>query len=171
MFRGLTPKEALRFFSKVEIPADPNACWTWKASFQGPGYGQFFFRGRLWGAHRLSYLAHYRELPEHDGYHGTCVCHRCDNRACVNPRHLFAGTQKNNVDDMTSKGRHAGRFTSEAVRKIRGYRHQNCKFTPEQVAEIRRLWVETDLRQKDIGKMFGVAQSTIGAIVRGLRYA
>ena len=93
-----------RFFTKVEQA--PSGCWEWIASKTADGYGQFRYptsTSSVKRAHRASYDYFYGGIPE-----GKQVNHHCDNPGCVNPAHLYAGTQQENVDDLMARGRHRG---------------------------------------------------------------
>lgn len=76
-------------------------CWQWKGG-QIRGYGGFRLDGKLTGAHRVSWKLFKGPIPD-----GLCVLHECDNKLCVNPDHLFTGTQKQNSENMVGKNRHA----------------------------------------------------------------
>lgn len=96
-------------------------CWGWRASVGSHGYGQITYLQQKYTAHRVSWELHFGSIPD-----GLCVLHRCDNRRCVNPNHLFLGTRKDNLEDMTAKGR-----------RVRGSKHGRSKLTEAEVLEIR----------------------------------
>ena len=124
------------------ISEDAKGCWIWKMALDSKGYGVTYFRKKYAKAYRVSWVLFRGEIPK-----GKLICHRCDVRACVNPRHLFVGTYTDNARDAASKGRTA-----------RGPKNGASKLTEKQVLEI--LTNKTD-RQKDIAKKYGVSATNI----------
>ena len=133
-----------RFWEKVDTSGD---CWEWTASKSTAGYGQISRVGKRGPAqaHRVSYELHNGEIPD-----GLFICHKCDNRGCVNPDHLFAGTPKDNSQDMLKKGR---RFQP----KVDGMNSSHSKLTNEQVRYIRA----SGATQTNLAKVFGVTQAAV----------
>jgi len=86
-----------RFWSRVK---KTDRCWLWTGNKNPDGYGMFWLDGKAHGAHRVSWLFHYGEIPKH-----LFVLHHCDNPACVRPCHLFLGTAGDNSRDSWAKGR------------------------------------------------------------------
>ena len=90
-----------RFWDKVDKSGD---CWVWMASIDSSGYGHLGIDGKTARAHRVSWVLAHGPVPD-----GLYVLHRCDNRKCVNPEHLFLGTHSDNMRDMKVKGRQISR--------------------------------------------------------------
>lgn len=130
---------------------EPNSgCLIWLASLNGNGYGQVRYEGRNHLSHRLFYKKQFGSIPD-----GVCVLHRCDNRACVNPEHLFLGTRDDNQKDMAKKGRWKNKV-------FEGEQNGFAKLTEVQVLEIRA----TGGLQREIAEQYGITQTAVSAIKR-----
>ena len=141
-----------RFFAS--FITEPNSgCWLWTASFRGT-YPELNYYGRAVPAHQFSWELHNGPIPEGDGYHGTCVLHRCDTPPCVNPHHLFLGTQQANMVDCAKKGRH---------NKHAGEAHHKARLTADQVRKI----LASKGSSREVGNQYGVSKSTIKHIRSG----
>jgi hypothetical protein len=142
-------------FEQRYIPEPNTGCWLWTASLQGDGYGAVYpdgRRGKQWRAHRLAYVLFRGDIPE-----GMHVLHRCDTPACVNPDHLFLGTELDNSRDKMAKERDG----------LVGERNGRAKLTRTKVEEIRARR-KTGVSQRELGEEFGVTQTTVSAIMRGV---
>lgn len=145
-----------RFWSRVAVMSDQE-CWEWQGTLKRPcptnrrilPYGQFGFRDngkiKTISAHRFSYALRYGPIPK-----GACVLHSCDNPKCVNPRHLFLGTQKDNVQDTIKKGR------AKPPKS-------NARLSENEVMEIRSLY--PILNQRQIANRFGIARAHVSQII------
>lgn len=144
-----TAQDQVRFEAKYLRGRDEE-CWEWQASKYPVGYGQFKLQGKSRPASRVSWMLYRGPIPE-----GLFVCHRCDNRGCVNPNHLFLGTQSDNIKDCVAKGRHKGQPS--------GGQHSQAKLSPTDVAAIR-----ADVRPStQIAKDYPVGAGHIRAIKSG----
>lgn len=160
-----------RFMEKVSKDA-ATGCWNWIGAKRRKGYGavnEGGGRGKGRQAHRVAYELFVGPIPEGEGFHGTCVCHRCDNPACVNPEHLFLGTVADNNRDMWGKGR--GKSSPPRHRlpewSRRGEEHHNAKVTAAQVAEIR----SSNDSLRALAERFGVSKSAVHAIRIGKNWS
>jgi hypothetical protein len=140
-----------RFWSKV---TKSGGCWDWGKTINTNGYGVFYVaRFRPVAAHRLAYEMAHGPVPD-----GLCVCHTCDNRKCVNPAHLFLGTNADNVADRESKGR--GRPSNP-----KGSASWAATLDEKKVLAIRKQ-LSAGGKQTEVAKAFGISQSTISQIKR-----
>lgn len=135
-----------RFWVKVAAPRRVGECWEWIGSKTTDGYGLFYANGKTVRAHRFIYTAYCGALSV-----DQAVLHACDNPSCVNPSHLRAGTQAENVQDMHEKGR--------AVR-ARGEMHGRAKLDAEKVLAIRAA----NEKHRDIAAKFGISRGLVSQI-------
>jgi hypothetical protein len=137
---NLSPIE--RFESKF-IPEPMSGCWLWIGCHAGGGYGGFTVKGRCRKAHRMSWIFYRGEIPT-----GLQVNHKCDNRFCVNPDHLWLGTQTDNLRDMVRKGRD--------VTQRRGYPN-SARLRPAHILAIRLSKEKSSV----LAEQYGVTPDTI----------
>ncbi len=143
----------LRFWAKV---IKTENCWLWTAFRNGDGYGIIRInRERTRGTHRVSWELTNGPVPD-----GLLVLHKCDVPACVNPAHLFLGTNQDNTDDKMRKGRH---------HKIVGEQQARAKLTDASVRSIRQEKSNSTFRE--LAQKYGVSKSCIEFVVRGTTWS
>lgn len=129
-------------------------CVLWPGGKTGNNYGVITYQtGYQIHAHRYAFLFTFGFLPN-----GLCICHRCDTTLCINPFHLFAGTQKDNIADMHRKNR-------DKHRGSKGSDNNTSIYSAEQVLEMRRMFA-AGIRVCEINKKFGGAYQSVWLIVR-----
>lgn len=148
-----------RFEGKY-TPVPEAGCWLWIGAVAGHGrYGSLLSEGRLERAHRVSWELHFGPIPD-----GMNVCHRCDVGLCVNPAHLFLGTQRENVLDMISKGRRTYENNGRHGHHARGERSGAAKLSDGDVENIRRDY-ETIHNKAELARRYRISESQIRRIV------
>lgn len=142
-----------RFWLSVDIRAADD-CWPW-TGYTEDGYGRFYWDDRMRPAHELALtFATGEQRPV-----GFDTCHSCDNPPCCNPAHLRFGTRQSNVDDMTSRNRHA-----------RGERNGHAKLTSADVASMRER-AASGATGKVLARDYGVSPGLVNMILSGQRWA
>jgi len=136
-----------KFLNSIDKTKD---CWFWIGNKNAEGYGRVVCKKESYRAHRVAWEVYNREIPK-----GMLVCHKCDNPSCVNPKHLFLGTDADNSSDKVKKKRHSF-----------GEKHPNAKLTEIDVWKIREIYGGRELSQDKIALLFGVSQHSISLIVR-----
>ncbi|HEY1878303.1 MAG TPA: HNH endonuclease [Caulobacteraceae bacterium] len=132
------------------IPEPNSGCWLWLRSILNGGYGQIKIEGKLWQAHRFAWKVFRGEIPR-----GALVLHHCDVPSCVNPDHLFLGTNIENMNDMRQKGRAS-----------QGERHARAKLTKANVLAIRRRWTAGET-MSSLAEVYGVTKGCIQFAAKG----
>lgn len=142
-YKPFTIKQLNRFWAKVKITS-PNSCWLWTANKDKDGYGRLRIQNKDDGAHRISFIIYYGDIPSN-----CCVMHKCDTPSCVNPTHLVVGNNILNTKDRDFKQRQA-----------KGEKNGNCKLTKKQVAKIKELSA-SGLSSRKVGRIFGISKTHV----------
>ncbi len=142
-----------RWAAKVG-PQDSNGCWPWTGAARGEnGRGAMGHSGKTHWAYRVGWELLVGPIPD-----GMCLCHKCDNPACVAPHHLFIGSHRDNMRDMALKGRtnpNPNYGADHHLSKLHAY------------ARNVRMMAALGARQRDIAGWLGVTQAAVGLCVRG----
>lgn len=137
-------------FEGYFIKESESKCWEWKGAKFPNGYGVIFVNGKNISAHRFSYLTYVGKIRE-----GLCVLHKCDNRGCVNPNHLFLGTRHDNILDASRK-----------MRLWHGIEHWNAKLNDSKVIDAREMFCK-GFSVGEISKKFCVNWKTMSSALTG----
>lgn len=148
----VTPNDLERFWSKVEKTSHVNGCWIWNGCRNKEGYGRFHFKMKRQGAHRISFLFKNGHIPSQ-----MLVCHSCDNPSCVNPNHLWLGTDQQNMNDRGLKGRNKVGI---------GERQHLAKLNAALVMEIRDKFIPKKMGAKKLSQFYNVSHHAIWCILK-----
>jgi len=151
----MKPNSAATILERYKV--DSNGCWVWTHGRFQFGHGRIKILGCDLKAHRISWELHNGPIPE-----GLFVLHSCDNPPCINPEHLFLGTQQDNIDDMRAKGRQPN---------TKGKANGAARLSEEQVMQIKTLLREGFYTHEEIGAGFEVNRATISQIARGKNWS
>lgn len=150
----LKSKQSIKDGYEKFVIKNPEGCWDWSGCCpENPGYGQFRSNMKIYRAHRASWAIHFGEIPK-----GMLVLHKCDNRRCSNPEHLFLGTKKDNTHDMINKGRNT--FFG-----AKGTDNHRAKLSIKAVKMVKRL-LKDGFKSEKIASKLKVPHSTI----RNIKY-
>jgi hypothetical protein len=144
-----------RLLSNIEEVNGPlhSKCWIWLGAVSR-GYGEVRWQGRQLKTHRASWEIYHGRIPQE-----MHVLHHCDNARCINPDHLFLGTEQHNADDKVNKGR-----------QPKGETHGRAKLKQQQVIEIRHLLATSNLSNVAIGQRYNIGREAIRRIRLSMRW-
>jgi len=140
-------------------------CWKWTGAKKRHGYGRIRINFIEYTASRLSWAVHNGRDPG-----SLDVCHSCDNTECCNPKHLFLGTHKENMEDAVYRGRKMG-FRAVGAPDNKGEKNPMAKLTQAKADQIRKLYRAGGVSYGDLARRFGIGLSAVGKIVKGERWA
>lgn len=145
MPKGIYPRIDLKERFEAKVKHVESGCHEWQSTLHRDGYGKIWLAGKQIQAHRVAYLLYRGEIAE-----GLWVLHKCDNRKCVNPNHLYLGTPSQNVRDKVE----------------RCAWHGNMRLPTHQVDEIRSLYSSGGYSQQKLADMYGIHQTQVSKYVR-----
>jgi len=137
-----------RLLDNVRVD-EQTGCWDWLKFKDRNKYGHIKVLGKSELVHRVAYQTLVGDIPS-----GMFVCHRCDNPSCLNPEHLFVGTNQDNIDDKVAKNRQS------KIGQQKGSKHSLAKLTEKDIVDIR---IST-LSQNKLALLYGMTQSSISQI-------
>ena len=146
----IASKDKDRFNQYCE-PNKESECIEWNGNIR-QGYGRFYLNGKWLTAHRVSWMMNNGPIPE-----GMLILHKCDNSSCVNIKHLFIGTQRDNVLDMIRKKRH---------KVLKGSANPNSKLNEFKVVQIRDLYGEGNTSYAKLAREFCVSPKLIELVIK-----
>jgi hypothetical protein len=147
-----------RMISKT-VKDEVTGCWLWVGAVGGKNdYPSMHYKQRTHRATRVMFELTYGVVPD-----GLYVCHKCDTPKCINPEHLFLGTQKHNMIDASKKGR------CVVPKQAKGSAHRNSVFTDDQVMDVRQKFYD-GATTASLAQEFGTAECTIKRVVSGKSY-
>ena len=153
---------AQSFWDRVDKSSE--GCWEWQGSKNSTGYGTVSWGGKLYTAHRVALylMGTIQDMSAPKSHRDSLhVLHKCDNRKCCNPSHLFLGSYKDNQLDAYKKGRRS---------QPKGEHHANAKLKNTEAETIRGRYDKGET-QMSLAKEFNVSQRAISLIVRGETYS
>ena len=158
----LSEDELIEFWSMAKkVPSD---CLVWQKGKDRQGYGVYSRKKKVFKAHRIAYYLEYGAIPK-----GKIICHQCDSPPCINPKHLFAGTYKQNTHDALGKKRMAtgcrnGAYTKPESRRS-GSTNGRSILSEEDVLDIRLTFATTRISMKELSRQYKVSDTVIGKII------
>lgn len=161
--RGPKTPLAPDFWGNVKV-GGPDECWEWQRARLNTGYGILNVNGKRVYAHRRAYELAIGPLGK------MFACHHCDNPPCCNPAHLFAGTNRDNMQDCVAKGRHKPRVAKQPKApkpEPKPAWMGNNKLTPEIAVEIRALYAAGGITYRKLASRYGVSESNICRLIKG----
>ncbi len=156
--KGLRPRtmEEVRVAFWVRVEKTSN-CWKWIGATQPDGYGSVTFHGQRWPAHKFAFFLTHGKVTK-----GLFILHKCDNKGCVNPDHLYEGTTKDNARDASQRGR---------LNPHRGESCSTSKLTTQNVIEIRKRYRWYKVPASLLAKEYGVCRQLINGIIARKKWA
>ena len=139
----------IKFCNKIDFT---NYCWLWKVSKSSNGYGQISYKGTNYLAHRLMWEFLYGKIPNK-----LCICHKCDNHACVNPSHLFLGTYSDNMLDCSKKKRNPANTNN---------RKSNTRLNENNKKHLKYLWKTKSYTLTKLAFLFDTTPKDIREILK-----
>jgi len=161
---GCKPKPADVRFHKSYVKDKSSGCWLWAGSLRGNGYGRIKVNGRAVVASRYSWELHYGPIPD-----GLLICHTCDKPSCVNPEHLFVGTQKDNMADCIRKGRFVNNSSNPMFQKNIGRPGEENIFAKLNSGQVVKILADTR-KYVEIAADYNTTPENISFIKRRLTW-